>query len=387
MAERGDGPGTVVRAVQVWPVAAQTAGLPQGLPDALAAVAMAPAGPAWPEHHTRFAIEVVGAGTSGWHAPVGQAVARLVVDELADGLIGHDAAAPRQLRYRPRAGRHQQGAHARQAVSAVELACWDLASRACGRSVPELLGGTVRERVPVYASALGLDPARTEAVKAAEWIAGQGFWGQKWPLTKELLRQGPRAVARVLGALREATGEGRFMVDGLRRCRVDEALALLPVLADLQVTFAEELLEPGGAAWARLRTAGSGIPMAAGEHAVDEHEQIRLLAGGLVDVWQTDPGWSGGLACSLHTTEVAADLGMATFPHGDRLWAALALAGACCRDKVPAVEWHLTVEPLRQQVFTEPAAPAAGMLPSAPGAGLAPLPVTSSPRPSWEVGS
>lgn len=380
---------TVVRAVRVWPVAGQPMGLPEGLPDAVAAVAVAPAGPSWPEHRTRFAIEVVGDGAgddgiSGWHAPVGESVARLVVDTLADGLIGHDAAAPRELAYRPRVGRHLHGAHARQALSAVELACWDLASRASGRSVPELLGGTVRGRVPVYASALGLDPALPEALKAAAWIAEQGFWGQKWPLTKELLRQGPRAVGRVLEALCAAAGEGRFMVDGLRRCRLDEALALLPVLADLEVAFAEELLEPGGFAWSRVRAAGAGVPMAAGEHAVDEHEQMRLLAG-TVDVWQTDPGWSGGLARSLHTTEVAADLGMATFPHGDRLWAALALAGACCRDKIPAVEWHLTLEPLRQQVFTEPAVVEAGTLPSDPGAGLAPLPVTASPLPAWEI--
>lgn len=36
---------TVVRAVRVWPVAGQPAGLPEGLPDAIAAVAVAPAGP------------------------------------------------------------------------------------------------------------------------------------------------------------------------------------------------------------------------------------------------------------------------------------------------------------------------------------------------------
>ncbi|MGW8762454.1 enolase C-terminal domain-like protein [Streptomyces sp. NPDC055815] len=387
MAGQDSGAMTVVRAVRVWPVAGQPAGLPEGLPDAIAAVAVAPAGPSWPEHRTRFAIEVVGDGVSGWHAPVGESVARLVVDTLADGLVGHDAAAPRKLVYRQRAGRHQHGAHARQAASAVELACWDLASRASGRTASDLLGGTVRARVPAYASTLGLDPAHPEAVKAAAWIAEQGFWGQKWPLTKELLRQGPRVVGRVLGALREAAGEGRFMVDGLRRCRLDEALTLLPVLADLEVTFAEELLEPGGFAWAQVRSAGVRVPMAAGEHAVDEHEQTRLLAGGVVDVWQTDPGWSGGLARSLHTTEVAADLGMATFPHGDRLWAALALAGACCRDKVPAVEWHLTLEPLRQQVFAEAVVVEAGMLPSAPGAGLTPPPVTTSPLPVWAVGS
>ncbi|MFI0818579.1 mandelate racemase/muconate lactonizing enzyme family protein [Streptomyces sp. NPDC021098] len=361
---------TVVRAVRAWRLAPQSAGFPSCLPKLIAAaVGEPPAGPAWAEHRVRFAIELVGDGVSGWHAPVGETVLRIVADDLAPGLIGHDAAAPRRLGYRRRTGRHRCGAHARQAVSTVELACWDLVSRATGVSVTDLLGGTIRDTVPAYASALGLDPAHASSPEAAAWIAEAGFWGQKWPLTKPLILAGPREVAKTLAPLREAAGKSRFMVDGLGRCRLDEAMRLLPVLADLQVTFAEELLPPGSWGWHRLRAAGTGVPLAAGEHAVDEAEQIRLLSGGEVDVWQVDPGWSGGLARSMHTTELAADLGMATFPHGDRLPAVLALAGACCRDKIPAVEWHLTLEPLRQQIFSAPVDAKDGMLPvlSAPG--------------------
>ncbi|MFK0179622.1 enolase C-terminal domain-like protein [Streptomyces xanthochromogenes] len=379
--------GTVIRAVRAWPLAPQSSGLPRDLPGPLAAAAgVRPAGPAWAEHRTRFAIELIGDGVSGWQAPVGETVAQIVADDLAAGLIGHDAAEPRRLAYRRQTGRHRSGAHARRAASAVELACWDLASRAAGMSVTSLLGGTVRPRVPAYASALGLDPAHPAAPEAAAWITGAGFWGQKWPLPRQLIHAGPKAVAKRLGPLREAAGEGQFMVDALGRCRLDDAIRLLPVLADLEVAFAEELLPPGSRGWHRLRAAGVGVALAAGEHAVDEAEQIRLLTE-CVDVWQVDPGWSGGLARTLHTTEVAADLGMATFPHGDRLWAALALAGACCRDKIPAVEWHLTLEPLRQQVFTEPAVIEAGMLASGPADGLAPLPVITDSLPAWTVAS
>ncbi|MEV3874867.1 enolase C-terminal domain-like protein [Streptomyces sp. NPDC049906] len=376
---------TTVRAVRAWRLAPQAAGLPNGLPGPLAACAVAPAGPAWAEHRTRFAIELVADGVSGWHAPVGEAVLRVVLDDLAAGLVGHDAAAPRRLPHRPRTGRHHRGAHARRAASAVELACWDLASRASGTAVTDLLGGTVRRHVPAYASALGLDPEHEAASEAAAWIGGAGFWGQKWPLTGHLVHAGPRKVATVLGSLRRAAGDTRFMVDGLGRCRPDEAVRLLPVLADLDVAFAEELVEPGSWGWHRLRAAGSGVPLAAGEHATDEDEQIRLLTGGAVDVWQTDPGWSGGLARSLHTTELAADLGMATFPHGDRLAAALALAGSCCRDEVPAVEWHLTLEPLRQHVFAEPLVPREGALPVRATAGLAAPPVVPEAAPALEA--
>lgn len=377
---------SVIRAVRAWQLPPQPAGLPPCLPEPVAAAAgEPPAGPAWAEHRRRFAIELVGDGVSGWQAPVGGTVAQIITDDLAAGLIGHDAATPRRLAYRKKAGRHRSGAHARQAASAVELACWDLASRAAGVSVTGLLGGTIRPTVPAYASALGLDPAHPAAREAAAWITNAGFWGQKWPLPKNLILAGPKAVAKTLGPLREAAGEGRFMVDGLGRCRLDEAMRLLPVLADLEVAFAEELLPPGSWGWHRLRAAGAGVPLAAGEHAVDEAEQIRLLTGEGVDVWQVDPGWSGGLARSLHTTELAADLGMATFPHGDRLPAALALAGTCCRDKVPAVEWHLTLEPLRQQIFFAPLRAEGGLLPVRTTPGLAEPPVLPDSTAAWEV--
>ncbi|MEO3756075.1 enolase C-terminal domain-like protein [Streptomyces sp. B6B3] len=363
--------GSVVRAVRAWRLAGQPEGLPSGLPQEISDAAVAPAGPAWAEHRERFALELVGEGASGWHAPVSGPVWRVIAEDLAGGLIGHDAAAPRRLPHRPATGRHRTGAHARAAASAVELACWDLASYASGRAVGELLGGQVRSRVPAYASALGLNPAHPAAPAAAAWIARAGFWGQKWPLTKELIAAGPHAMARVLGALRQAAGEGRFMVDGLGRCRVDEALRLLPVLADLRVAFAEELVAPGTWGWQRLRAVGGAVPMAAGEHAADEGEQVRLLAGEAVDAWQPDPGWSGGLTRSLHTTDLAWNLGIPTFPHGAHLPAALALAAACCRDAVPAVEYHLTVEPLRQQIYAAPLAVTAGHLPARIAPGLA----------------
>ncbi|MEV6840024.1 enolase C-terminal domain-like protein [Streptomyces sp. NPDC051133] len=362
----------MIRAVRTWQLAPQPAGLPQGLPEPIAAAAgEPPAGPAWAEHRTRFAVELVGDGVSGWQAPVSEPVAQIIADNLAHGLIGHDATAPRRLAYRRKTGRHHGGPHARQAASAIELACWDLASRVAGVSVTALLGGTIRTTVPAYATALGLDPAHPAAPEAAAWITQAGFWGQKWPLPKQLILAGPKAVAKTLRPLREAAGDGRFMVDALGRCRVDEAIGLLPVLADLEVTFVEELVPAGTWAWHRLRSARAGVALAAGEHAVDEAEQIRLLAGDAVDVWQVDPGWSGGLARSLQTTELAADLGMATFPHGDRLPAALALAGTCCRDKIPAIEWHLTVEPLRQEIYSTPLQVDSGLLPVRTALGFA----------------
>jgi L-alanine-DL-glutamate epimerase-like enolase superfamily enzyme len=331
-------------------------------------------------------LALVSDGGTGWHGPVSETVLQIIRDDHALGLLGHDAAAHRRLRHRWVTGRHRGGPHARAAASAVELACWDLVSKVCGRSVPELLGGIVRKSIPAYASALGLDPAHPDAPEAARWITESGFWGQKWPLTKQLILAGPSAVAEVLSRLREAAGEGRLMVDGLRRCSLDQAMRLLPVLAELRVEWAEELLPPGSPAWRRLRSSARDVPLAAGEHAVNEAEQARTLTGGEVDIWQPDPGWGGGLARSLHTVEVAADQGIRSFPHGAHLPAALALAASCCRDTVPAVEYHLTVEPLRQQLFSEPIRVRDGQLGVRTAPGIARPMVLADSTPVWQVG-
>jgi L-rhamnonate dehydratase len=220
-------------AVRAHRLAQQPPGLPDGLPDELLAVAVPPAGPTWAEHRVRFVLEFVGDGVSGWHGPVSETILTIIRDAHAPGLLGHDAAEHRRLPYRKVLGRHHHGSYARQAQAAVELACWDLASRACGRTVSELLGGSVRHHVPLYATALGLDLSHPAAPAAAGWIHAAGFWGQKWALPKKLIADGPRAVSARLKRLQEAAPQGRFMVDGLGRCRADEAVRLLPILADL----------------------------------------------------------------------------------------------------------------------------------------------------------
>jgi L-rhamnonate dehydratase len=176
------------------------------------------------------------------------------------------------------------------------------------------------------------------------------------------------------------------MVDGLGRCHLDDALRLLPVLADVGVYWAEELVPAGSWGWQRLRSVQTGVPLAAGEHAVDEAEQARLLTGGQVDVWQVDVGWGGGLARALHIVETAADLGIPVFPHGAHLDAALALAAVCCRDKVPAVEYHLTVEPLRQQIHEHPLAADGGWIQARTAPGLAEQLRVVGEDPLWSVG-
>jgi L-alanine-DL-glutamate epimerase-like enolase superfamily enzyme len=106
--------------------------------------------------------------------------------------------------------------------------------------------------------------------------------------------------------------------------------------------------------------AGQGVQLAWGEHAYDLPVQQAALASGLIDVWQPDVGWCGGMSAALGVTRAARQRGIPVYPHGGSLNAGCVLAARCGSESVPAVEYHLTQEPLRQRFSSYPLVPTSG---------------------------
>jgi L-rhamnonate dehydratase len=337
------------------------------LPDWAVPALRVPASQPWSENRNRFAVGVVADdGVTGWFGPVDAAVARIIVDQINPVLVGADVQAWRSFSAVRPAGRHRSGAHGRMAVSAVELAAWDLRSRVMDSPVHVLLGGADRTTVPAYATALGVDVDHPLAPDIAAWIAQQGFWAQKWPLPGYARDEPPRADASRLDRIRRAAGDSaRICVDAGGAWDRAYGRQMAAVLAEFQVAWVEEPGQIGGADLAAF-----GIPCAAGEHDYEPADQLRSLTEGGLQIWQPDPAWNGGLLQSVHAVEVAAILGIPCFPHGTALAVSLRLASLMSATTVPAVEYHLTIEPLRQAVFHEPLAPVAGCLTLPAGLGL-----------------
>ncbi len=359
---------------RVEAVRARRLGRGSGSPaiPAWARCALRPPTRSWPEHADEYLVEVVCAdGAIGRYGPCSATTVRVIADQLAPLVLGMDVSAFRLLRG-AMVGRHRSGAHVRVAVSAVELAVLDAAARRCGVSVARLLGGPTRERVPGYASALGLDVDHPIAADVAAWLAEQGYWGQKWFLPGFIRGEEPRRDAARLEGLRAAAGaDARVMVDAGGTWSDDYALRMIPALHATQVAWLEEPFDHRVAAdWARLRSS-SPVPLAAGEHAYDRTAQLYLLIDRVVDVWQPDVGWAGGIEEALWSVELAATLGLRTFPHGGSLAGALALAGLTAPADVPAVEYHLTQAPRRESVMAQPMEPRGGWLPVPQRPGLA----------------
>ena len=118
--------------------------------------------------------------------PASHAVAR----GLSELLLGEDPLQIRRLWDVMFAGTYHYGRDgaALHAISAVDMALWDIAGKAAGRPVCDLLGGQRAEQVAVYASEVM--PASTEEVsELAAWAVGEGF--QARSIAKAACRPAP----------------------------------------------------------------------------------------------------------------------------------------------------------------------------------------------------
>ncbi len=244
----------------------------------------------------------------------------------------------------------------KQAISGADLALWDLLGKARGASVAEVLGGRVRERVPVYASGLGPDRVYEQARRAVE----AGFTAMK-------IRAGfghERDEANVRAARSAAGDDVDVMVDANQGWTLDEALAIAPVLRECRVAWVEEPVRSRDLATFRART---GLRVAAGENLYGFDE----LDG--IDVLQPDVSKVGGLSEAVAICR-AAD-GRAVAPHlygGAVAYAATLQLAACCA-AVHVVEYDVRPNPLRDAVMMNPPALRDGLvdIPSGPGLGIA----------------
>jgi L-alanine-DL-glutamate epimerase-like enolase superfamily enzyme len=208
-----------------------------------------------------------------------------------------------------------------RAISAVDIALWDLRAKTCGVPLAVLLGGSVTRPVPAYASGGYYRPedgSHAEAV-AHEIEANRhaGFTDHKIKVGGLPLEQD---VARV-SAASEAVGEhGRLALDANNAYRsVGEALraarAFERAAGEHGLWWFEEPLSPddiaGHAELARILD----TPIATGELHQTRWEFAQLIERRAADVLQPDAGVLGGVSEWLRVAHAASTFGLQVAPH------------------------------------------------------------------------
>ena len=267
------------------------------------------------------------AGLEGLYGPIEREPATILYEDLRRFLIGKDALAGEILwdeMYR--SNRQSRAGIFMMAISAVDNALWDLRGKFYGVPVWRLLGGPSREKVEMYASALGfsldLDAVRKRCVE----LKNEGFRYQKW-----FIGYGPgsgpegmRKNVELVKTLRETLGDDyEIMFDAYSGWDQDYALEWAKQVEQYRPHWMEEVTHPEKAeSFAAIRR-GTSVPLASGEHFYGRWEVERYLQAGTLSVVQADPEWCGGVSELVKIGTVASLHDVRVIPHGHSLRAAV----------------------------------------------------------------
>ena len=187
------------------------------------------------------------------------------------------------------------------AMSALDLALWDIKGKALGQPVARLIGGA-RDAVPAYAT-VGL-PAYSEAelVNACKTALAEGFQGAK------ILVGAGRSIAedvQRIRAVRAAIGDSPLMLDANCAYTVAEAKRLAEQVANCDIAFFEEPLRGNDIpSLAELRRA-TRIPLASGQMIQSVTWFRDVLAAGALDILQPNAAFCGGISTMLRILALA----------------------------------------------------------------------------------
>jgi L-alanine-DL-glutamate epimerase-like enolase superfamily enzyme len=306
-------------------------------------------------------------GLVGWGEAFGfRAVmsAKLAVDELiAPICIGQDAArmAPLMLEVQKKLHIFGRGGPLMFAISAVDIALWDIAGKAANSPVYRLLGGGESD-LACYASLVRFsDPSlvRANVRRAIE----AGF---------RCLKLHEIEISAIRAAREEAGPDVELTLDVNCPWSLNEARTRAEELKELDLKWLEEPVWPpeNYAGLAELRRS-CGIPIAAGENVSTLMEFERLLAAGAVDFVQPSPAKMGGISELRKVFSLAAVHNVVVMPHtfydGPGLLAAIqATAALGTADSM--IEWRCF--DLEAQLYGGALAQEGGRVSVPQGAGL-----------------
>jgi L-alanine-DL-glutamate epimerase-like enolase superfamily enzyme len=191
------------------------------------------------------------------------------------------------------------------AKAAVEMACWDIAGRAAGKPVYDLLGGPCRSLTVRSRFSLGAyEP--TVAAERARSLVSAGFDTIKVKVGTDPARD----VERVR-AVRDAIGpDASLTIDANGGWNLPAALDCLARLDDCRLTLVEQPLPRGDYTGLRALRARTGQKILADESCFDEVEARELIAQECCDVLSLYPGKNGGIRKARRIAAMAAEHGV-----------------------------------------------------------------------------
>ncbi len=207
------------------------------------------------------------------------------------------------------------------AISAVDLALWDILGKQAGLPVFRLLGGPLKDRIPVYASRLYAQPLAGLAAEADAYRQ-QGFsmmklrfgWGPRDGL------EGMKRNLDLVRTVRETVGDSvEIMADAYMGWTLDYTKRILPLLAPYNLRWLEEpLIADDIAGYAELR-AMNIVPISGGEHEFTLRGFRDVVERRAMDIIQFDVNRVGGITQAQKIVALAEAFDISVIPHAGQM--------------------------------------------------------------------
>jgi L-rhamnonate dehydratase len=240
----------------------------------------------------------------------GSPVAAIINEHLAPLLVGEEALATEKLwdmmvrMTKP----YGSAGLAAYAISAIDLALWDLKGKLLGKPVYALIGGPQKERIFCYATGNDTDWHMELGFRATKLACPYGPVDGEWGL-----RENERLIAQT----RELVGdEVALMLDCWMALDVDYAVQLAERLRPYRLKWLEECLPPED--WEGHRALRERLPwqtLATGEHWSLLEPFAFACRHRVVDILQPDICWCGGLTACLKIAALAQAFGLTVILH------------------------------------------------------------------------
>lgn len=214
---------------------------------------------------------------------------------------------------------HFSGAAISAALSAIDIALWDILGKSVDLPVYQLLGGKCRDEVRVYAS-VGGDSLEAVA-ESAKRAVDSGYTAVRlYPFFPEFEKASSSQVisdaARMAAVTRETTGDGVDLgIEIHRNLTPDEAITLASAIEPFRIQYFEDPLVPESTEALEYIAAHIDIPMALGERSYDLFQFVELINRKVASFVRADLTLAGGFTQLKKIAALAEAALVQIFPH------------------------------------------------------------------------
>ena len=207
------------------------------------------------------------------------------------------------------------------AISAVDIAIWDILGKATNQPVFKLLGGRTKSKIPVYASRLYSQPLDALATETQKYF-DEGYRAMKmrfgWGPTDGAA--GMQHNVDLVRTVREVVGDGvDIMADAYMGWNLDYARRMIPLLEPFHLRWLEEPVIPDDLQGYASLKAMNRVPIAGGEHGFTQYEFRDMLEARAVDYIQFDTNRVGGITQARKISAMAESFAVPVVPHAGQM--------------------------------------------------------------------